>query len=285
METTFLWMLLLVVPIILIIISVVIFLRNRKKGLGSVISRIVGMILGGIPIAAAFAGMMISAPYTFPESHLFQGFFLGFGILILAVGNAHSERVQFSDKKKAYQLKGTHWALVNIIPAVVVEYLLIQIGVSFVPAILIAVAVGQWFLLKQIFPVSPWWLLWALFASFGYYTNLAESQTVGFYIGGILMAIFQYFLLKPHNSEGALLFAGASLLSWLFLGSLFDYILGPTSNDIYSEFYIPLDILALSYYGQVIIWGSVLVGLVAKWTLIPQAETQTLSETQTRTDK
>jgi hypothetical protein len=68
---------------------------------------------------------------------------------------------------------------------------------------------------------------------------------------------------------------------------MFDYIPGSTLTyrDSSSDFYVPLDMLVLSYYGLVIIWSSVLVGLVAARVLRPQVEMQSLSETQTGTDK
>jgi len=93
----------------------------------------------------------------------------------------------------------------------------------------------------------------------------------------------QWFLLKPHSSKGALWFAGAMLASWIVLGSFFDYIPGSTLTFDRSpdQFFVPKDMLVLSYYGLVTIWGSLLVGLVAGRIVSPK---DVLSSTGSQAD-
>ena len=247
--------------VVLIIISIFVAYTNRKQRIGSVISRIVGIVLGGILITFAFAVMMTAYARDYPESFFFEGGGLGLGALIIAIGNSIAERVQTSSEKKTYNLKGTHWVIVNVIPTVVVGYLLTIVGIGIVPVMLLVVAVSQWLLLKQVFPVSPWWILSALFASLGYFTFLAGNLTLGFYIGGVLMAALQYFLLKPHNSKVALFFAVMTLIGWIISEEMFKNLYYDVSLDPHGY------LLVLSYHGLVIIWSSVLVGPVAARTL------------------
>jgi hypothetical protein len=212
---------------------------------------------------------------------------IGLSTLIIATGNSISETIQRTDTKKANQLNGTHWILVNAISAAGVGYLLTKIKIFpvFVPGMLLTVAACQWLVLKDVFPVSPWWLLCALFASIGYFLHPSGNLTIGFYIGGILMVIFQYFLLRPHNSEGALFFAAVTLLSWLIFGNMFDYVLGAAVRDKTSDFFVPLELRVISYYGLVTIWSSVLVGLISARFVKSIPETETISGTHNETDK
>lgn len=147
----------------------------------------------------------------------------------------------------------------------------------FVPVMLMAVAACQWFPLKKVLPVSLWWLLSALFASLGYFTNLAGNLAIGFYTGGILMAAFQYFLLRKHNPQGGLFFAMATLFCWWLFGSFFYYVLGAAVSDRTSRLFVPMELRVLSYYGLVITWSSVLVGLIAARFIKPADTTPTLS--------
>ena len=286
-EGAFLMMILWVVPIIFVGISVFIAWRARKQGVGGVVPRVLGIVLGGLPIAYAFGGMMISPPYSFPESFFMQGIALCVGTFFIAAGNAVAERSQRQDKEQPSELKGTYWVMVNTIAAVVSGYMLSLIGLGFSPVLWLVVGAAQWLLLRQIISISPLWVLGALFASLGYFTDLAGNLTLGYYIGGLLMVGLQWIFLKPHNPKGAAWFAGATLVGWIIFGGMFDYIPGSTSTYRYtsSGYYVPLDMLVLSYYGLVIIWSSVLVGLVAARVLRPQVEMQSLSETQTGTDK
>ena len=286
-EVAFAWLLLAVVVIIFVGIGVYTAWRSRKEGIGRLVPRFLGIALGGFPIALALGGMMTSTTYTFPESYFTQGFSLGLGMLLIVVGNAISETIQGTHKKTTNQLKGTHWILFNVIPAAGVGYLLTQIKIFpvFVPGMLLAVAACQWLVLKDVFPVSPWWLLCALFTSIGYFLYPSGNLTIGFYIGGILMVIFQYFLLRPHNSEGALFFAVVTLLSWLIFGNMFDYVLGAAVSDKTSDFFVPRELRVISYYGLVTIWSSVLVGLVSARFVKSIPETETISGNHNEIDK
>jgi len=92
----------------------------------------------------------------------------------------------------------------------------------------------------------------------------------------------QWFFLKSYTPKGAAWFAGATLVGWIIFGGLFDHIPGfeLTYRNCSSDFYVPLDLVVLSYYRLVIIWSSVLVGMVAARVSRPQEEMQSVSETQ-----
>lgn len=280
-EGAFIVLTLWVVPILFGGISIFFAARAFKHQKWSVVPRVVGVILGSLPAALAFGAMMTSTGYTFPESYLFQGFLLSFGVLCIAIGDAISESMQRTEKKKAYQFKGTHWILMNAVPAAGVGYLLSEkkFFLAFVPVMLLTAAACQWLLLKRVYPVSPWWLLSAVFWSAGYFTDLAENLMIGFYIGGVLMAAFQYYLLRPHDSNGAVLFALAVLFSWWVFGSLLKYVAGSYSTpaNVNSAYYVPRELRVLSFYGLVTIWSSVIVGPVAAWALKPRDEKDSLS--------
>ena len=127
-EAAFFSLVLLVVPVIFVGIGVIIAWRSRKEGFRSLVPKFLGIVLGGIPIAYAFGAMMISTAYNYPESFLTQGVALGVGMLIIAIGNAISENFQGPDKKRNNQLKGSHWIILNTLPAAGIGYLLIHMN-------------------------------------------------------------------------------------------------------------------------------------------------------------
>lgn len=279
-EGAFMALIIWVVPVVFLAIGVFLAGRASGEGIARQVPRVLGWFLGGFPLGVAMGAMITSTYYTYPESYLGQGFLVGLGVTLIALGDAVSERVG-APPRAGSRFKATHWILMNAVPAAGISYLLSEMNwvPDFIPAITLVVSACQWLYLKEIFPVSPWWLITVPLASIGTFTYPSGNLALGFYGGGILMVAAQYLLLRRHHPRGALWYAGISLLSMWAFGSLLDYIPGNRTRNynLSPDFYVEPEMLLLSFYGLVITWSSVLVGVVAARALRPVEEPPAVS--------
>ena len=231
-----------------LLVGVFVAWRYWEKGVWGVLPRLVGFGVGCYFLSSATRNILVAMSYHFPDVIFRSGIYICLGAAAIGIGNEVADRK--TDKKNSWPrfLKGSFWVIANSFAALISLFTLWKLDkydTNFAPVIWLTVFIFQWLLIRQVIPISPWWIASSILLSLEQFIHIPVIYDWEFLIFGILAAVLQWYLLKKHNPLGAIWFVFATLAGWIIFGKLFYYL------------------SRLSQIGMVIIWSSMLVGVVA----------------------